>query len=57
MRLDHKVAIITGASSGIGKALALLFTIEGARVVIADLDRKGGEETVSAIKVTNKALA
>jgi NAD(P)-dependent dehydrogenase (short-subunit alcohol dehydrogenase family) len=49
MRLDHKVAIITGASSGIGRASALLFAKEGARVVIADLDRTGGEEIVSAI--------
>jgi len=38
MRLDSKVAIITGAASGIGLASAKIFAAEGARVVLADLD-------------------
>jgi NAD(P)-dependent dehydrogenase (short-subunit alcohol dehydrogenase family) len=43
--LKDKVALITGASSGIGRAVALLFHREGAKVVVSDVDRKGGEET------------
>ncbi|MGH7906484.1 MAG: SDR family NAD(P)-dependent oxidoreductase, partial [Candidatus Binataceae bacterium] len=42
-RLDGKVAVITGAASGIGAASAILFAREGAAVVIADLNQEGGE--------------
>jgi len=49
-RLQGKVALITGGSSGIGRETALLFADEGASVVIADLDIKKGEETVSLVK-------
>jgi len=49
-KLDEKVAIITGASSGIGRATALLFAREGAKVVVADNVVSGGEETVSMIR-------
>jgi NAD(P)-dependent dehydrogenase (short-subunit alcohol dehydrogenase family) len=48
--LDGKVAIITGAGSGMGRAMALLFAGEGARVVAADIADDGGRETVSAIE-------
>jgi NAD(P)-dependent dehydrogenase (short-subunit alcohol dehydrogenase family) len=48
--LENKVAIVTGAGSGIGKAIAHLYASEGAKVVISDIDEKGGNETVSEIK-------
>jgi NAD(P)-dependent dehydrogenase (short-subunit alcohol dehydrogenase family) len=44
-RLSGKVALITGAGSGIGRAAAVLFAQEGAKVVIADIDAAGGAET------------
>jgi NAD(P)-dependent dehydrogenase (short-subunit alcohol dehydrogenase family) len=44
-RLDGKVAFITGGGSGIGRAAAILFAREGARVVIADIDAAAGEQT------------
>ncbi|MDO8725976.1 MAG: 3-oxoacyl-ACP reductase FabG [Candidatus Methanoperedens sp.] len=50
MRLENKVVIITGAGSGIGKETALLFAREGAKVVVADVNEKAGEETVVEIK-------
>jgi 3-hydroxybutyrate dehydrogenase len=48
-RLADKVAVITGAASGIGKEIALTFAHEGAKVVIADLDQKAAQETASEI--------
>ena len=50
MRLAEKVAIITGAGSGMGKASALLFAREGAKVVAADLKEETGRKTVDSIK-------
>jgi NAD(P)-dependent dehydrogenase (short-subunit alcohol dehydrogenase family) len=50
MRLESKVAIITGAASGIGRATAELFAEEGAKVVVVDIDSAGGEQTVSNIR-------
>ena len=52
MRLENKVALITGASSGIGKESALLFAHEGAKIVVADVNDAEGENTVSEIKAT-----
>jgi 3-oxoacyl-[acyl-carrier protein] reductase len=49
MRLANKVAIITGAGHGIGKAYARKFAEEGAHVVIADIDATGGEAVAKAL--------
>ena len=51
--LTGKVALVTGAGSGIGRASALAFAREGAKVVVADVVVEGGEETVSMIKKTD----
>ncbi|MBE0690135.1 MAG: glucose 1-dehydrogenase [Anaerolineae bacterium] len=50
MRLQNKVALITGAASGIGRETALLFAQEGASVVVADVNDAQGAETVRAIE-------
>jgi NAD(P)-dependent dehydrogenase (short-subunit alcohol dehydrogenase family) len=49
-QLNERVAIVTGASSGIGRATALLFASEGVSVVVADVDETGGHETVRLIE-------
>ena len=50
MRLKGKNAIVTGAGAGIGRATALRFAEEGARVMVADLDEGSGIETVESIR-------
>ena len=49
MRLDGKVALITGAGSGLGKAIAMRYCQEGAKVCVADIDHKRAEETIATI--------
>ncbi len=47
--LEGKVSLVTGAASGIGRATALVFAEEGARLVLADVDEAGGHETVRLV--------
>jgi NAD(P)-dependent dehydrogenase (short-subunit alcohol dehydrogenase family) len=49
-RLDGKVAVITGAGLGMGRQGAIIFSKEGAKVVVVDWDSESGEETVRMIK-------
>lgn len=51
--MNNKVALVTGAASGIGRATALAFAREGARVVVSDMDVEGGNETVEQIVALN----
>jgi NAD(P)-dependent dehydrogenase (short-subunit alcohol dehydrogenase family) len=48
--LENKVALITGASSGIGRATAKIFAREGARLVLVDVVETGGQETLQMVK-------
>ncbi len=50
MKLDNKVAIVTGSGGGIGRAIALAYASEGARVVVSDYIQEGGIETADMIK-------
>jgi NAD(P)-dependent dehydrogenase (short-subunit alcohol dehydrogenase family) len=48
--LNNKVALVTGASSGIGRAVALAYARDGAKVVVSDMNIDGGEETVAMVR-------
>src|SRR5262245_9765118 len=48
--MNGKVALVTGAGSGIGQATAVLFAREGASVVVSDINEQGGRQTVECIK-------
>ena len=50
MRLENKVAIITGAGGGQGRAAALMFGKEGAKIVASDWNTQSGEETAAQVR-------
>jgi len=50
MQMKDKVALVTGGSSGIGRAIALAWAREGAKVVLSDINAKAGEETVAQLR-------
>jgi NAD(P)-dependent dehydrogenase (short-subunit alcohol dehydrogenase family) len=55
--VKNKVAIVTGASSGIGRSAALMYAREGAAVIVSDVNKEGGQETVDLIlKAGGKAV-
>ena len=53
--VQGKIALVTGGSSGIGRATALIFAREGAKVVVADVAVEGGEETVRLVNAAGGA--
>jgi 3-oxoacyl-[acyl-carrier protein] reductase len=56
MRLEGKVAIVTGGGSGFGEGIATKFVAEGAKVLIADRDRAGGERVARALGASAKSV-
>ena len=55
MRLDGKVAIVTGGAAGIGRAICKLFADEGASIVVADIDADGAAETARSITAAGRS--
>ena len=54
MRLEDKVAIVTGAASGIGKEIARTFARDGAKIVIADLNQEGADAAARELDPSGK---
>ena len=48
MKLENKIAIVTGAGSGMGKAIAALFAKEGAKVIASDINEVGVKELIAS---------
>ncbi|HLC05984.1 MAG TPA: SDR family NAD(P)-dependent oxidoreductase [Anaerolineales bacterium] len=56
MKLENRVAIVTGGAMGIGKGIAAVFLDEGAKVVIADVNREAGEKTAAELRRDGREL-
>lgn len=56
MRLEGKVAIITGSASGIGRGMALALAKEGAHIVIVDINEEMGQKTLAEINQHNEGM-
>lgn len=54
--LNNKVGLVTGAASGIGRAVALVWAREGVKVVVSDVDRVGAEATVGLVRTADAAV-
>ncbi|WP_151734054.1 SDR family oxidoreductase ['Paenibacillus yunnanensis' Narsing Rao et al. 2020] len=52
MKLQDKVAVVTGAASGMGKAIAILYAQEGAKVIVSDINLEAAENTAEQIKAS-----
>ena len=57
MRLKHKVALVTGAGSGIGRATSVLFAREGARVVVSDISETAAQQTADEVAAAGGDVA
>ena len=55
--LQNKVAVITGASSGLGRAIALRYAAEGASLILADINEEGGQQTLALLPEATRANA
>lgn len=55
--LQNKVAVITGASSGLGRAIALRYAAEGASLILADINEEGGQQTLALLPEAARANA
>ncbi|MBK7713641.1 MAG: SDR family oxidoreductase [Bacteroidales bacterium] len=53
MKLLNRIVVVTGAGSGIGRACAIEFALEGAKVIAADINLEGADETVNQIKAAS----
>src|SRR4051812_46309138 len=56
-RLNGKISIVTGAAQGIGRAIAEQFALQGAAVLVADVDEVNGEETAAIIRARGQAAS
>ncbi len=56
LRLEGKIALITGAARGIGQAIAELFSVEGAQIILSDINDELGQEVANKVGVNSKYI-